>query len=130
MNLPDSTILVVDDDDSLSELYKINLEKLGCNVIAVNNSDDAISLYTQAINSNTPIDIVILDLNIPGSLSGKEIASEIRKIDPVAKLIVSSGNSASPEMTQYQEHGFNAAIEKNFNRANIKQVVEKVLGET
>ena len=121
------TVLIIDDEEDVCVLYKINLEKLGYSVITANSSTDALQICNESLN-NTPIDIAIIDLSLPGSLTGNEIASEIRKINSDIKLIVSSGNTESPEMLHHLDYGFDASIEKNFNREKIKFTIEKVLG--
>lgn len=121
------TIMFMDDEEDIRELFKFNLEKLGYKTIAACNGDEAIAFYQQSIENNNPIDAVIIDLSIPGGLNGKEVAQKIREIDPHAKLIVSSGHTASPEMTHYQQHGFDAAIEKDFNRETMERVIEQLL---
>ena len=121
------TILVVDDEESVRELYKLNLEKLGCKTITARDGDQAITLYRQSLESGEPVDVVILDLSMPGSMGGKEVADKIRALDPHAKMIVASGYSDGPEMTHYQDYGFHGALEKKFDRGKIKQVLEQVL---
>ncbi|VAW93397.1 diguanylate cyclase/phosphodiesterase (GGDEF & EAL domains) with PAS/PAC sensor(s) [hydrothermal vent metagenome] len=126
--MPDvQTILLVDDEEDIRELFKLNLEKLGYKTISSCDGDEAITLYKQSLENNCPFAAAIIDLSIPGGMNGKEIAQEIRNIDPNTKLIISSGNSGSPEMTNCQQHGFDAAIEKDFNREKMKQVMEQVL---
>jgi len=126
-NLTGRTILVVDDEESVRELFKLNLDRLGCKTLPACNGDEAIALYRQSLQSGKPIDVVILDLTLPGGMGGKEIAEKIRVLDPQAKMIVASGYTEGPEMTHYQDYGFSAALEKNFNREKIKQVLEQVL---
>ncbi len=120
------TILLMDDDSDILELFELNLDKLGYKTLASSNGDEAINLYKQSIENNTPIHAVIIDLAIPSGLNGRDTATEIRKLDPKAKLIVSSGDSSCPEMTNHQEYGFDAAYEKNFNREKMKSVLEQV----
>lgn len=121
------TILIIDDEENVRLLYQINLEKLGYNVITASNSTDALQIYNESL-SNTPIEIVITDLSLPESIKGTEIASEIKKLNSDVKLIVSSGNTGAPEMLQHLDYGFDASIEKTFNREKIKQTIENVLG--
>jgi len=124
------TILVIDDEDDIQELFKFNLERLGCKTLLAGNRDEAIALYRQVLESGESVDAVILDLSLPGSMGGKEIADDIRALDPRAKIIVASGHTAGPEMMHYQDYGFSAALEKDFNRKNIKQVLEQVLSSS
>ncbi|GMR20621.1 MAG: hypothetical protein BMS9Abin36_1217 [Gammaproteobacteria bacterium] len=124
------TILVMDDEEDVRELFTLNLERLGCKVIPASNGDEAIALYRQALESDAPIDVVIMDLTIPGGMGGKELADTIRTMDPNARMIIASGHSDSPEMTQYQDYGFCGALEKDFDREKIKQVLEQVLSSS
>ena len=121
------TILVMDDDDEVRELFQIHLSKLGCKIIEACDSEEAIALYQQSLEGDVPIDAMIMDLSIPGGMGGKDVAAKILAMDPHAKLIVTSGHSEGPEMTEYQDYGFCGALEKSFNRGKIKQVLEQAL---
>ncbi len=120
-------ILVVDDDQDMQKLFQFNLQKLGCNTILASNADKAINLFQKSRHNKQPIDIVILDLTLPGSMGGVEIAKKLRSIDPQIKIIVASGHTEGPEMTQHKNYGFQAALEKNSNREKIRQVLEHIL---
>jgi len=122
-------ILVMDDDENMQALFKINLEKLGCTVTLAEQGTQTIDLYRQSMEADNTIDIVILDLTVPGELGGVEVAEKIRAMDPDARLIVASGYSEGPEMTRFSEFGFNNALEKNFNREKMRQVLESVLSQ-
>jgi len=126
-NITNHTILVMDDEEPLRELYKIHLSKLGFTVILASGGDEVIRLFQQANNSENHINAVILDLSIPGSIGGKEVADKIRAVDSQAKIIVSSGDSESPEMQAYEKFGFQGALSKDFDRKEIKQVLDEVL---
>jgi len=121
------TILVIDDEEGVRELFKIYLERLGCSAVAAGNDDEALAIYRQSLDSGKLIDTVILDLTIPGSTGGKALADKIRALDPAAKIIVTSGHAEGPEMTDYRNYGFQAALEKKFNQEKIRQVLEQVL---
>jgi len=126
-NNAERAILVMDDEVDVRELLSINLNKLGYSTIAASNSDEAIAHYQKSLQSNQAIDGVILDLNIPGSMGGLEVAAKIRELHAEAVIIVSSGDSASPEMRNFQDYGFDGALEKTFNREKIKQLFEIIL---
>ena len=126
-SLADRTILVVDDEADIRDLFELNLTRLGCKTIVAEAGDEAIALYQQSLKNNEPIDVVILDLSLPGSLGGMDVANEIRRIDAQATIIVCSGHSDATEMTHYADYGFSGALEKNFNRDIIKQVLEQAL---
>lgn len=121
-------ILVMDDEKDIRELFKINLEKLGYQVLLACDGDEAVAFYKQALVKDEPFEVVILDINIPGGQGGKKVADQIHSLHSNAKIIVTSGDPSCPELTQYQDYGFQGALIKNFDRKNIKQVLEQVLG--
>ncbi len=65
-------ILVVDDEISIRELLKFNLEKEGYKVTCVANGEEAIDLM-----NHTRYDLVILDLMLPG-VNGLEVCRKMR----------------------------------------------------
>ncbi len=121
------TILVVDDNADLRELFKLNLKRLGYKAVLAGNGDAAIDLYRNSLESVQPIDAVILDLNFNSGMDGMEIADKLLAINPQAKIIVSSGHTDSLKMTNYRDYGFSGALEKDFNRRSIKQAIERAL---
>lgn len=121
------TVLVVDDEADMRDLFDIHLTRLGCTTVTAQNADEALMLYRQALRDNKPIDIVILDLNFPEGIGGEEIAQQIRALNSQAKIIVASGSTSGPEMTHFRDHGFDGALEKIFKQENIRQVLEQVL---
>ncbi|MCF6337796.1 MAG: response regulator [Gammaproteobacteria bacterium] len=127
IKLAGRNILVVDDDQDMQKLFQFNLQKLGCTTILASNADKAIHLFQESQHNKQPIDIVILDLTLPGSIGGVEIANKLKTIDPHIKIIVASGHTEGPEMTHYKNYGFQAALEKNSNREKIRQTLERVL---
>ena len=120
-------LLVMDDDEDTRALYKINLEKLGCSVILTADSHEAIERYKKSVNDNVDIDIAILDLSIPGNMDGIAVADKIREVRSDSKIIVASGHTESGVMKNYGKYGFQGALEKNFDRKKMKDVLEQVL---
>jgi len=121
------SILVLEDDENMQKLYEINLARLGYEVTCIDDGETAVSTYSQSLEGANPIDVVILDLGIPCSIGGEEVASRILKINPNAKLIVASGNVASPLMLNWEKYGFKGMLDKNFDRAEMKRTLELVI---
>ena len=122
-----ATIMVMDDDEMVQNIVRKMLERVGYSVLQVENGHDAIELYREYLDSNRSIDIIIMDLTIPGGMGGREAAQAILKIDSDAKLIVASGYSNDPVMSNYREHGFQAAIAKPFQLAELKTKIHDLL---
>ena len=120
-------IMVMDDDTMLRTIASSLLEHLGHSVVLVIDGNEAITRYAELQNSDTPIDIIIMDLTIPGGMGGKETVQEILKIDPQAKVIVASGYSNDPVMANCTEFGFTAAIAKPFNLGELDNTLKSII---
>ncbi len=120
------TVLVLDDDEDAQMLYKIKLEKLDCLVSVASNGDMAIEHYRKALDAEIPIDLLIVDLSIPGGIGGKEVASAVRKINPYAKIIVASGNVEAPEMIKPLSYGFDGAVRKDISQLELKSMLDNI----
>ena len=118
-------ILVMDDDEQFRDVVRIMLETMGHTVILAQGSEEAVQFYKEAMG-NSPIDLTIMDLTIPGGTGGKETVKEILAINPQAKVIVSSGYSNDPVMSNYQEYGFCSAIAKPFQFMEMKRLIKQV----
>jgi two-component system alkaline phosphatase synthesis response regulator PhoP len=79
------TIYLVEDEKSLADLIRFNLEMEGYNVQVVENGLTAYNEVAQLANSH----LVILDVMLPGK-SGFEICAELRKVSNVPVLFLSA----------------------------------------
>ena len=122
------TILVMDDEPFIQNIAKEMLSYFGHDVLQAKDGKEAIALFKERYHSDNPIDVIIMDLTIPGGVGGKDAIKEILKIDPDAKAIVSSGYANDPVMANYPQYGFKAAIGKPFEMAQLKETVKSVLG--
>jgi len=77
-------ILIVEDDPSIRKLVRVNLAKRGYTVSEAGDSHEAIALFQEV-----PVDLVLLDLVLPG-LSGVDICAWIRARSDVPIIILSA----------------------------------------
>lgn len=85
-----STVLIVDDEHYIRTLAGSVLRDEGFTVLEASGTAEALEL---AASHN--IDILLTDLHMPGSLSGLQLADEIRTTDPMVRVIISSGDDPS-----------------------------------
>jgi two-component system KDP operon response regulator KdpE len=77
-------ILIVEDDPSIRKLVRVNLVKRGYTVSEAEDSHQAIALFQQV-----PVDLVLLDLVLPG-LSGVDVCTWIRARSDVPIIVLSA----------------------------------------
>lgn len=119
-------ILIMDDQELILDLAKAMLSSMGYKTITAGNGAEAIEIYREAFQSSEPFDMVIVDLTVPGGLGGVETIPELLKIDPQAKVVVSSGYSNDPIMANYKEYGFCGVITKPYTMAQLSELLNKI----
>jgi PAS domain S-box-containing protein len=120
-------VLIMDDDAIIRELAGGMLTSLGYEVSFAEDGETAILSYKQAMDNKTPFNIVILDLTVPGGMGGKEAVRKILETDPDAKIIVSSGYSTDPVMSEYKKHGFCGVVTKPYTIDRLSGTISTVL---
>lgn len=83
----EGTILIIDDEKAIRDLFKIALTDLGYKVLEASDGKEALEIY-KAYKSS--IDLVILDLIMP-EMNGRETLLRLKEIDPDVKILISTG---------------------------------------
>jgi CheY-like chemotaxis protein len=118
-------VLIMDDEEPVRNLLQSTLSHLGCEVLTASDGAEAISLYRRALEKNERIDIVIMDLTVPGGMGGQEAIGELLALDPDARVIVSSGYSNDPVIAHFSDHGFRGILIKPYRLAELKSALKK-----
>ncbi len=122
-------ILVMDDERELCEVLTAMLSQIGYEVLTAGDGAEAVELFNQAIQRNTPFSFVIMDLVIPGGMGGKEAIKLLREIDPTVKVIVSSGYSEDPVLSNYTEYGFCEVLKKPYTFDEFMETFNNVVNQ-
>lgn len=82
-------VLVVDDEkDFLETLVKrLNMRKI--NAKGVKSGEEAIEHIKEM-----PVDVVIMDIKMPGGMDGIEALREIKKIQPICEVLLLTGHGS------------------------------------
>ena len=120
-------ILVMDDEEMIINMAGRILARLGYETAFARNGSEAVTLYGEALKTDQPFDAVVLDLTVRGGMGGEEAIRHLLKIDPQAKVIVSSGYSDSPVVQDYKKYGFSAAAGKPYSLLELSQALDRVL---
>ncbi|HEY7585296.1 MAG TPA: response regulator [Candidatus Deferrimicrobiaceae bacterium] len=81
------TVLVVEDEDLVRNLWIEALEGLGYNVVHASNGNAAVET---AKAHGGRIDLLLTDIVMPG-INGRELAEKLRRIHPEMKVLFTSG---------------------------------------
>ncbi|MBO5820465.1 MAG: response regulator transcription factor [Alistipes sp.] len=118
-------ILVVDDEESLCEILKFNLEKEGYEVTTVYSAEEALSIDIKEIN------LIILDIMM-GELSGFGLARILKKRSETAEIpiIFCSALDSEEDKIKGLDMGADDYIAKPYSIAEVMARVRSVLRRT
>lgn len=119
----DEHILIVDDEESIINMEKMMLERLGYQVTAFADSREALKAFT---TDSEKFDVVVTDLAMPG-MAGDKLASQILKIRPTIPIILSSGFKEKVPRETAEMIGIKAVLTKPLIQRELASTLRKVL---
>lgn len=119
-------ILVMDDEDMVRNVAGKMLEFLGYQAVGARDGEEALRLFKSHRDAGSPFDAVILDLLIPGGLGGAETLSQLLRIDPAVKALISSGYGDQAP-TGPAAGGHMGVISKPYELKKLGAVIEEVI---
>jgi CheY-like chemotaxis protein len=84
------TVLMVEDELLLKELVQCVLEEQGYRILAASSGAEALQIWNE---HNGEIDLLLTDMVMPGGMTGRQLAEQLRPRDPHLKVIFTSGYS-------------------------------------
>jgi two-component system cell cycle sensor histidine kinase/response regulator CckA len=119
------TVLLVDDEETIVEVIEKALLLTGYKVLVARGGEEAVQVFKK---NRERIDIVILDMIMPG-MGGGKVFDALRAIQPGVKVVLSSGYSIDGEASQIMARGCNGFIQKPFGIKELSQKIREVMGE-
>ena len=116
-------ILLVDDEQLVLEVGTRMLQYLGHNVLEARDGNEAIDIYKKNKNS---LDIVILDMNMPG-MNGAMVYHQLKRIQPDVKVLIASGYFDSNSVRKILKNGYTDFIQKPFNIDILSEKLAQML---
>ena len=117
------TIFIVEDEEDLREMAKMQLEILGYKVLIAEDGEEAVNIYKEEFEK---IDLVILDMIMP-KMNGPEVFQEFKIINPKVKTVITSGYSQDGKAAQILENGGIGFIQKPFKLENLTKIIHEAL---
>jgi DNA-binding NtrC family response regulator len=116
-------VLVIDDEKSIRSSCRHVAESLGFIAHIAENAGNAY----KALESQN-VDIVLLDMKLPGSSSGLGMLNEIRSQYPNALVIVMTGYPTVKAAVQAMRLGAYDYLEKPFNLEELRLTLQRAAG--
>jgi PAS domain S-box-containing protein len=120
-------ILVMDDEAMVVRMAERILQNVGFQTEGAAHGEAAVDAYRASMARGQRIDVVILDLTVPGGMGGRPAAEQILAIDPTARLLVSSGYSEDALMAEFRSYGFCGVLPKPYNAQQLCEAVQAAL---
>jgi len=113
-----SSLLVVEDDDTIRETIRDALILEGFEVTACGNGRDALQSLQRASGNNDPFALVVLDLMLPG-LGGLDICRQLRKAGDATPILVVSARDTEADRVLGLEVGADDYLIKPFGMREL-----------
>lgn len=123
--LGSEAVLIVDDIPEQLDIACNMLSKLGYVVYTATSGEKALEAIRQQ-----PVDLVILDMIMPGGLDGLETYQEITKLYPRQKAIITSGFSESERVRKLLQLGAGDYVQKPYTLEKLGMSVRAELDRT
>jgi two-component system cell cycle sensor histidine kinase/response regulator CckA len=118
------TILVVDDEETVRAVARKILTKKGFTVLTAEDGRAGLKIYQENPDN---IDLVILDITMP-HMGGEETYSEMRKIRPNVRVLISSGYNEEEATAKFSGKGLAGFIQKPYRLTELIEKLNALLG--
>ncbi|MBK8987673.1 MAG: response regulator [Chloroflexi bacterium] len=115
--------MIVENETFVLEALEDILSAVGFVPLSTKSGHEAVRIFQK---HQREIDLVILDLHLP-DMSGIEVLSALRRIDPDARIIISSGYSEREILEQLRKQQA-TILRKPYNAQLLLDCVHRELG--
>ncbi len=118
------TVLVIEDEETIRDVLKRSLERMGFKVIVATGGAEGVALHD---DHRPGLNLVITDLNMPG-MDGLTVVSYLRAKSPALPVMVMSGRVDDTVLATLKELKIAGLIDKPFGYAQVEAAIKRVLG--
>ena len=119
-------ILIVDDDPVLRAMVSTILIVQSWEVMNASSAEEAAELLKYCAWHQKKVDVVILDLILPGGMSGMEALEMLRGIQANLRFVASSGFFAGEDsLASCLSLGFHDILPKPYTASALGEVIER-----
>ncbi len=120
------TILVVDDEPSVLAIAAAILNTVDIRPLKARNGEEAIEAVRRELEQGRRVGTAVLDLTMPGGLSGFETLEALRQLDPGIKVIACSGFFQESALELCQSIGFTHILAKPYTPESLLGIIRRV----
>ena len=114
------TILLVEDENALREFVSRALGKLGYRVLAAPNGQRALEVWAA---HRDEIDLLLTDVVMPDSISGRQLAHRLVLDRPDLKVILTSGHSSELIDTDFEQQNEHIFLPKPYRASHLAKTI-------
>ena len=119
----DASVLVVDDEAPVAKVAARMLSSAGLRVLVARDGEEALALHRE---HRGRLDLVLLDLNMPG-LPGGEVYRSLRREEPALPILLSSGHPEEEALARLQGAEPLAFLQKPYSAEVLRRHVRELL---
>ncbi len=121
---PGGRVLVVDDDEAISDLVREALEIEGWTVTAARDGAEALDIVSDA-----DFDVLLVDLRMPG-MDGRSFYEALRNVRPELerRVIFATGDTGSEDTARFLEESGKKVLGKPYELRDLIEIVSRIAG--
>lgn len=120
-------VLLIDDEPQVLSVGRAVLVSQGFEVACASSGDQAVELLMQALEGGHRFAACVLDLTMPGGLSGFDVLDQLHQVDPGLPVIASSGYFQEDARDLCQSLGFYDILAKPYTPDVICTLVRRAI---
>jgi len=120
-------VLVVDDEPHVLTMACTMLESQGFKVKGCHSGEAALVLMESAMQQEDRFDVMVLDLTLPGGMSGFDALEFVLRLDPDISVIACSGYFQEDARDLCQAIGFSDILQKPYSIEALCAIVRRCL---
>ena len=120
-------VLIIDDESHVLSVATMMLSSQGFDVIPSESGDQGVELLLNSMHTEQQFNAVVLDLTMPGGLSGFDVLEQLLEISPYLPVIACSGYFQEDARELCQSIGFADVLQKPYTLEQLCNTVRRHL---
>lgn len=118
------TLALIEDEEGVQTYFKSVVARMGYELVVAEDGPSGLKML-----SETPVDIILTDLMMPGEPNGMEFLRRLREDFPDIPVIVVSGHPTKERIEECKELGVVDFLSKPFEMTFFGSIVTRVLSK-